>query len=67
MSIDEEKRIKHEIWECNEEIKYQKKRLLILKQQLLQLYGEKQMEKEKGRILSKTYDRGNVTNNNRRS
>lgn len=45
--IDEEKRIKHEMYECNEEIKYQKKRLIELKQQLLQLYGEKKISKEK--------------------
>lgn len=51
--IDEEKRIKHEIYECNEEIKYQKKRLLMLKQQLLQLYGEKKMEKNKGKVLKR--------------
>lgn len=44
--IDEEKKIKHEIFECNEEIKYQKKRLLMLKQQLLQLYGERKLQRE---------------------
>lgn len=49
--IDEEKKIKHEIYECNEEIKYQKKRLLMLKKQLLQLYGEKKIQRdiEKGK------------------
>lgn len=51
--IDEEKRIKHEVWECNEEIKYQKKQLIALKQQLLQLYGEKKIEKGKQKCKKK--------------
>lgn len=44
--MNEEKRIKHEIWETTEEIKFQKKRLLMLKKELLNLQGEKRLEKE---------------------
>lgn len=51
--IDEEKRIKHEIWETTEEIKFQKKRLLLLKQQLLQLYGERKLQREQEQKQSK--------------
>lgn len=44
--MDKEKEIKHEMWKTTEEIKYQKKKLIMLKQQLLNLQGEKRLDNE---------------------